>query len=406
MKINRASDFLVSADQVLDHVPVISAFSNLIVLFQKCVILPLMKAETIEKSHYYTYIKTKSCIRCVTLITVIGFVFIALMDASDRLKDIPKENKKGEKVQDNLKSLPPIDKKLEVNQKLILNKISAPVVEQESIQHKALENKEIVLHEVEDEPLVLEPKKVEPEDEKIDLQEVEENKPLVLQPNIEVEHKDEEINLQEVEIKDEAYEEEKKATLEALERDPQNIHFINPIFYDDKEIALAFVKNPKNAIFVIQNLSSRLRDDIDIGLALVKTNFFGVFHLSGRLKKDKAIGTIVINANAYAVQYLDASLRDDLDLGLLAVKKEGLAVQYLSPRLQDDKEIGIQAVKQNANAVGFLSSRLRDDKEIGLIVTEEKTGAFYKLSPRLQNDRDIMEKNIRAHIKNKLIGNI
>ena len=77
--MNSVSRALIKADNFLDYVPVLSSISNLVILFQKCVLANVPKNEITD--HYYKHIKDKSCVRCVILlIPVIGNVIIAIND--------------------------------------------------------------------------------------------------------------------------------------------------------------------------------------------------------------------------------------------------------------------------------------------------------------------------------------
>ena len=59
---------LIKIDQYADYVPFVSTATNLVDLFQKCVLIPRMKPEEIEQSRYYTYLQDKSVMRCITLL--------------------------------------------------------------------------------------------------------------------------------------------------------------------------------------------------------------------------------------------------------------------------------------------------------------------------------------------------
>ena len=75
--------FLVKADRVCDYVPLLSSVSNLVDLFQKCVVLPLMDKETIESNHYFKHLDQKSFLRCLVLvIPVFGNLGVGIYDFS------------------------------------------------------------------------------------------------------------------------------------------------------------------------------------------------------------------------------------------------------------------------------------------------------------------------------------
>jgi hypothetical protein len=79
------SNFLVKIDCFCDYVPFVSSVTNLIDLFQKCVILLLMDKSKIASSHYYKHLDQKSFSRCIVLvIPVIGNIIIGIYDFSNK----------------------------------------------------------------------------------------------------------------------------------------------------------------------------------------------------------------------------------------------------------------------------------------------------------------------------------
>lgn len=80
--------FLVKADNFCDYIPCFSTVSNLIDLFQKCVIVHLINKQTVINSRYFTHLKQKSFLRCtVLLIPVIGNVLIGIYDFKNRKQE-------------------------------------------------------------------------------------------------------------------------------------------------------------------------------------------------------------------------------------------------------------------------------------------------------------------------------
>lgn len=82
---SNVNDFFVKADNACDYIPFVSTLSNLIDLFQKCVVLPLVSNQSIVNSHYYTHLKNKSILRCTfLLIPVIGNIIVGIYDFTNR----------------------------------------------------------------------------------------------------------------------------------------------------------------------------------------------------------------------------------------------------------------------------------------------------------------------------------
>ncbi len=83
LAVNILSEVFVSVDQAYDYVPVYSSVTNLIALFQKCVIFPLVSDLAIRANAYLSHIDQKSFARCVILLVpVLGNIVIALYDYS------------------------------------------------------------------------------------------------------------------------------------------------------------------------------------------------------------------------------------------------------------------------------------------------------------------------------------
>ncbi len=80
------NSFLKRADTVCDYIPVVSTVTNLVDLFQKCV-LSFTNPTKIEKDRYYSHLKDKSTKRCLLLLLP-GVVNLAvgIYDFSHRKK--------------------------------------------------------------------------------------------------------------------------------------------------------------------------------------------------------------------------------------------------------------------------------------------------------------------------------
>lgn len=82
MMISNFQYNLVKSDLISDRIPLVSTVTNLIDIFQKCLVLPLLtlaSSDTVKKSYYYTHLNQKSLLRCIVLcIPIIGNIYIAL----------------------------------------------------------------------------------------------------------------------------------------------------------------------------------------------------------------------------------------------------------------------------------------------------------------------------------------
>lgn len=82
----------ISIDKTADYIPIVSTLTNLVDLFQKCVVDLCTNSETTRKSPYYTHIRDKQALRCVILlIPVIGNILIGIYDVVHQCKPSNRE---------------------------------------------------------------------------------------------------------------------------------------------------------------------------------------------------------------------------------------------------------------------------------------------------------------------------
>jgi hypothetical protein len=80
MQVTPLSKLLVNIDNIADYIPLASTVTNLVDLFQKCVLL-FVKDEAIRKSHYFSHINDKRVLRCVVLLVpVVGNIIVGCLD--------------------------------------------------------------------------------------------------------------------------------------------------------------------------------------------------------------------------------------------------------------------------------------------------------------------------------------
>lgn len=86
--MNNISNFLVKIDHFCDYFPFVSSITNVVNLFQKCVILPFIDEATILSNHYYKHIDEKSFVRCFLLIIpIVGNILVGIYDLSKKKDD-------------------------------------------------------------------------------------------------------------------------------------------------------------------------------------------------------------------------------------------------------------------------------------------------------------------------------
>jgi len=82
------SNVLIQVDNVCDYIPVVSSVTNLVVIFQKYVVMPNLKESNIVNNHYFIHLQNKNTVRCVVLLLpVLGNIFVAIYVLFFRLEE-------------------------------------------------------------------------------------------------------------------------------------------------------------------------------------------------------------------------------------------------------------------------------------------------------------------------------
>lgn len=93
------SRMLINIDMFFDYVPFFSTMSNLVNIFQKCVVIPFISDEYLKESHYFSYIKDKEYLRCIfLLVPILGNLVVIGVDSTSNRRDL-------EELNDNLEIL-------------------------------------------------------------------------------------------------------------------------------------------------------------------------------------------------------------------------------------------------------------------------------------------------------------
>lgn len=89
MQVTSCSKYFVDADKIADAIPFVSTPINLINIFLKFVVMPMLDAKTIQNSHYFKHLQNKSYEKCFLLLfPVIGNILVlCLTNEFDDFKD-------------------------------------------------------------------------------------------------------------------------------------------------------------------------------------------------------------------------------------------------------------------------------------------------------------------------------
>ncbi|WP_044881298.1 DUF4116 domain-containing protein [Neochlamydia sp. EPS4] len=233
MGISNLSQACSRIDNIADYIPVISTVTNLVDLFQKCIISTFISKESLVKSHYYAHLSDKSFGRCITLlIPVLGNLTIAILDFLHRKSDNKKQQDK------NLSS-----------------------------KHTTLQkDKEALFAIVKKEGLALKGARLE----------LQKDKDIVLTA---VKQNGEALQYASRELRD-----NKSIVLAAVEQNGWALEFASPRLQNDKDVVLTALRQNGGAL---RYASPRLKDDPKIVLAAIQENGWALTEASERLKKIK-----------------------------------------------------------------------------------------------------------------------
>lgn len=95
MSVGNVSSQMVSLDNFFDYVPVFSTATNIVDLFQKCLILPFKDQKSISASHYFTHICQKSFARCffllIPVVSNLAIIFFDLSSLRSQINNAPED---------------------------------------------------------------------------------------------------------------------------------------------------------------------------------------------------------------------------------------------------------------------------------------------------------------------------
>jgi hypothetical protein len=316
-------DNLVHFDKVSDYVPVLSTFTNLVDLFQKCVVMRFMKPEDIQKSYYYTHLKNKEIRVCVALLVpVLGNILVYLYQSIVK------------KVENNA-HVAPLLAPVSVDPKTTLRAAMLDAIKEDS---KAIDKVPAELKK--DSKFMIAAMKIDP----YTLLEADEE--LKKSPDFILEALAENKSWEQEGHKD-AFNCICEITSDVLKR---NLDFMLKAIRIDSDPLL----------FTYETLTEEQNNNPEFMLARIKNNFFcGVNDLkkaSSELKKDQNFILELIKIDYTLFEYAADELKKDYDFMLKAVQANPKTVAYISWDLEQDK-----AFMAEVNKIVSLS----DKKSVG-----------------------------------------
>lgn len=145
------------------------------------------------------------------------------------------------------------------------------------------------------------------------------------------------------------------------------LKYIDPSFYNDKEIILLAIKNnQKNC--VLPYVSDELKNDFDIILAAVKKNAYALEYASDNLKNNYDIGIEAVKNIPCSIKFLSTELRNNPEIIKTAINYdingECTIMRHASVYIRKRHDIGMLAVGKNCYNYNYLLNPLQSDKAI------------------------------------------
>jgi hypothetical protein len=392
MEVNSYSRFLEQADDVASFIPFASTVTNLVNLFQKCVILPLIEHNMIHLNpkfeHYYTYLKNKSFLRCFALlIPFLGNFIVAAYDVDKKWKD---KAFVLDAVQFDGLLLRQANPKLRNDFDIVLAAVKQNGLALQYASEELRKNREIVKAAVLQNPLALAYSELK-EDEGFVLELVKENcfafvevgsgpkgNPKIVLPVVERQGFL-------VQYANPWVRHNPKVMLAAVKQHGLALQYGSPWIKNQRVIVLEAVK--QNGL-ALQYASRKLRNDPEIVRAAMRSAanaYSSVLRYAGdEITNDPLFMLDAIQQKALAIGYVGLKIRkeqnymgfkDFKDFLIAAMGRNGLALEYVE-QFQDDEDVVLAAVKQNGLALQFASERLRKNKKIVAAAVQQNVKAL------------------------------
>jgi hypothetical protein len=329
MQANFPFNSSIEADRYYDRIPVISTLTNLYIIFQKCILIPLAEAMTpCQNNHYFTHLQEKSLLRCIVLLfPFLGNLALYLYDC--QYPDDGQEFAKAVLRKDGkaLEYATPEWQNEKETVELALN--SNP----NALQYASSSlrgDREFIL-------ACLNQAKYRSEKSQIFL------------------HIDEELK------------KDREFALKLAALCGSTLQYMDESFQNDREIVFAAIKSSKGLI--LRFASESLRNDKDlVREAVISSLGFALEHASVQLKNDKAFVLEFCQKRWTCAAFRRASdaLRDDEEVARATFAFTGDYLNDAGEKVKNNKELVLLAIKNSSRgyAYSYASHSLKWDPEV------------------------------------------
>jgi hypothetical protein len=328
MQANFPFNSSIEVDRYYDGIPFVSTLTNLYIIFQKCVLIPVAEAKTsCLDNHYFTYLEEKSLLRCIVLLLpILGNLIVYLYDC--QYPDDGQEFAKAVLRKDGtaLKYATP-DGQNEKEMTTLALQSNADAFQYASPTIRG--DRDFVLS------------LLKPGGQKAWM--------ATIFPHITEELK-----------------KDRELVLKLVTCDCLKLESLDESFRDDPEIVSAAYGGLG---YSLQYASERLRNDRDFVRKKLGLGGYTFFHYAGeKLKNDKAFVLELINSHRLlqgVYQYASAELRDDEEVARAALTYSGHLLPWAGNKVRNNKALVLLAIENtNGDAFDYASKNLKSDPEV------------------------------------------
>ena len=346
------SNYFSHVDTISDYTPIVSTVKSIVVLFFNYLVLPFLDEETIQNSHFYTYIEEKGedvLRNFLLLIPIIGNIAVAILDcykrdASDLVIQLQTE-------MGDTPDMPAIlnDAEIEEAENVLNGLFTEPGIGDIILDYSG--------HPV-DAVLVKLRKK------EMSLSQCSRK----MRGNFDV-------------------------VSEVVRKHPYSFRDATPELQDNDEILRTALSGAFFSDMVFDSASERLREDPGMIALVLRYPGRSLKYADAEKKKEIPYVLKAVETDGSALQFADPTLQDNYEIVRAAVTRTPSALRYASPRLRDDEGMVRVAIGKFAggDALGYASDRLKNDPAIVELAISNSSGrALASASDALKDNDEIV----------------
>ncbi|CAJ1443868.1 unnamed protein product [Effrenium voratum] len=180
---------------------------------------------------------------------------------------------------------------------------------------------------------------------------------------------------------------DREIALAAVSSSGAALRYVAPVFRRDRDVVLAAVRSCGQALKFIED--ERLREDPEVALAAVRSDFTAFQHVPFQLKTDRTIALAAVKQSARIFKSLPETVKSDREVALAAVQNDGFLLNLITQELQHDRDIVLAAVSNSA-VLGYACVEMQEDREVVLAAVRHEGTMLQYSSGKLKSDAEVV----------------